>query len=137
MFINIIKYQLTQKHIKLIDEHMQAVFKQYMGRPWPVSAKGKRRTSTDKNLQRCTGDCTCTSYAQCEQNAASYTSAAKYNNAYHDAVDKTFNSSKALKRPTNQCLKKHFCASSEVKHRVRIYNQYKIFLYSIIIILWL
>ena len=97
---------------------MQKVFKAYMDRPWPKKTTQKRRSSTDKNLPRCAPDCTCQLYAECQQNAAAYISAAKYSTDHPEAIDTTFKANKLIKRKTNQCPKKHHCAATEVNHRV-------------------
>ena len=94
---------------------MQKVFKAYMDRPWPTK---KRRSSTDKNLPRCGLDCTCKLYAECQQNAAAYISAAEYTKNHPEAVDNFFSLPKGMKRPTTHCPKKHQCAATGSNHRV-------------------
>ena len=98
---------------------MQKVFKAYMNRPWPANPAKKRKTSTDKNLPRCATDCTCSLYAECQQNAAAYISAAEYCETHPDVIDKTFKpNQKTFKPPTKYCSNKHHCAASGSEHRV-------------------
>ena len=86
---------------------MQKVFKAYMNRPWPTKTSKNRRSSTDNNLPRFGPNCTCQLYAECQQNAAAYISAAKYSKDHPEAIDTTFKANKSIKRKTNQCPKKH------------------------------
>ena len=107
---------------------MQKVFKAYMDRPWPTKTTKKRRSSTDKNLPRCAPDCTCSLYAECQQNAAAYISAAEYSKDHPQAPDNSFRSPKGMKRPTTHCPKKHQCAAMGENHRVCFNN---LFVFSI------
>ena len=97
---------------------MQKVFKAYMDRPWPTKTTKKRRSSTDKNLPRCAPDCTCQLYAECQQNAAAYISAAEYTKDHPEAVDNAFRTQKSTKRPTQRCRSSHHCAATGENHRV-------------------
>ena len=97
---------------------MQKVFKAYMDRPWPTKTTKKRRSSTDKNLPRCAPDCTCQLYAECQQNAAAYISAAEYTKNHPDAANNFFSLPKGMKQPTTHCPKKHQCAAMGTNHRV-------------------
>ena len=96
---------------------MQKVFKAYMGRPWPVNTVQKRK-STENNLMRCGADCTCSKYAECQQNAAAYISAAEYTKDHQETIDHGFKPDKSIKRQTRQCINKHRCAAMDVNHRV-------------------
>lgn len=104
-------------HIDKIDKRMQQVLREYMDRPWPTKTSNKRRSSTEKNLQRCGDKCDCTSYAQCQQNAAAYIAASEYCGGHADAVDKSYKAT-PLKRPTQKCPNKHHCAAASTNHRV-------------------
>ena len=97
---------------------MQKVFKAYMDRPWPTKTTQKRRPSTDKNLPRCGPDCTCQLYAECQQNAAAYISAAEYTKNHPEAVDNTFDTKKSTKRTTQRCRNSHHWAATGINHRV-------------------
>ena len=97
---------------------MQKVFKAYMGRPWPPKSTKKRASSTDKNLPRCGADCTCSLYAECQQNAAAYISAAEYSKEHPEAIDTNLKPNEKIKRQTRQCTKKHRCAAMDANHRV-------------------
>ena len=88
-----------------------------MDRPWPTKTTQKRRTSIDKNLPRCGPDCSCSLYAECQQNAAAYISAAEYSKDHPEAIDRTFKSN-SIKRSTKYCSNKHHCAATGVNHRV-------------------
>ena len=114
----------------MIDKRMQQVLKDYIDRPWPTKPANKRRSSTEKNLQRCGTNCDCTSYAQCQQNAAAYLAASEYCGGHADAVDKSFKSS-SIKRPTIKCPNKHHCAASGTNHRVRVFYMFY-YLYNLI-----
>ena len=116
-------FQLSQKHIQQIDDHMQKVFKAYMGRPWPVNTAQKRRISTENNLTRCGADCTCSKYAECQQNAAAYISAAEYTKDHQETIDHGFKPDKSIKRQTKCCHNKHRCGATDANHRVCLLNE--------------
>ena len=99
---------------------MQKVFKAYMGRPWPPKTTKKRTSSTDRNLPRCSADCTCSKYAECQQNAAAYISAAEYTKDHQETIDNGFKHDKSIKRQTKCCHNKHRCGATDANHRVSL-----------------
>ena len=95
---------------------MEKLCSEYLNRPWPTTAASKRRKSKESNFLRCSPNCGCKSYAQCQQNAMAYSAASKYCSEHPDAVDKQFKAS-SLKVQTTRCHKCG-CAALRTNHKV-------------------
>lgn len=95
---------------------MEKLCSEYLTRPWPTIPISNRRRSKEPNFLRCSTDCGCKSFAQCQQNAMAYSAASKYCNDHPDAVDKNFKAS-SLKAQTARCHKCG-CAALRANHKV-------------------
>uniref|UniRef100_A0A914I9L9 Helitron helicase-like domain-containing protein n=1 Tax=Globodera rostochiensis TaxID=31243 RepID=A0A914I9L9_GLORO len=123
--------KLQERHIHQIEETMKKVLNDYINRPWPTEArqkKQKRRSSDTPNCTRCGDECDCTSYAQCQQNAAAFLAAGKYAKEYNPATESApkFEEIARAKggRVTQRCHqnKDLKCASKSAGHRVDYYD---------------
>uniref|UniRef100_A0A914I8I8 ATP-dependent DNA helicase n=1 Tax=Globodera rostochiensis TaxID=31243 RepID=A0A914I8I8_GLORO len=123
--------KLQERHVHQIEETMKKVLNDYINRPWPTEArqkKQKRRSSDTPNCTRCGDECDCTSYAQCQQNAAAFLAAGKYAKEYNPATESApkFEEIARAKggRVTQRCHqnKDLKCASKSASHRVDYYD---------------
>jgi hypothetical protein len=102
---------------------MEQVLSDYSNRPWPKKTINKNsRASTLERRHRCKADCDCTSYAQCQQNAAAYLAASQYMDAFKPSYIKP---SKLIGRATGRChsdIDDIKCAAKNAKHRVGFFS---------------
>jgi hypothetical protein len=123
--------QLGLKHQKQIEAKMEQLLSEFNTRSWPTKKRrsvsgicsycfvkliGMKPFLAERTKTRCRGDCTCSTFAQCQQNAHSYIKTSKYM-AECDAVPHNIPTLKGGK-VTRQCHNKHSCASAGARHQV-------------------
>ncbi|KAL3073743.1 hypothetical protein niasHS_015485 [Heterodera schachtii] len=71
------------KNTKIVEQRMRLALADYQQRSWPSkTASRSRRRSTCRTQTRCGDDCTCTNYAQCQQNASAFIACVTYMNEF-------------------------------------------------------
>ncbi|KAL3080631.1 hypothetical protein niasHS_012975 [Heterodera schachtii] len=79
--------KLNERRIKMVEERMRKNLADYDQRSWPPkTASRSRRRSVTLTDVRCGDACTCTAYAQCQQNASAFLASITYLNQFKHAI---------------------------------------------------
>ncbi|KAL3110874.1 hypothetical protein niasHT_014811 [Heterodera trifolii] len=117
-------------HLRLLDDRMQKVVRDFVSREWPKNSvvMHRRRSSTDAIVTRCGSGCDCTSSVKCQQNAMAFLAATKYVEQFgHGIVNvaafkkTSYNDKRGS--VTSRCHQNELrCASRSAGHRIDYYD---------------